>query len=1084
MLKSLKQKLKGGIAGIDEFVFDRQLPNVFKRDENLDITFKDFVREVPGAGAKITDTFIPGMSDFTRTTANIFGEGLAYAIDKNVREQYKKGNTDILPYITRTEIEDVWKKAGAAGIEVAVFKSISPSMRMKLLPRGGAGALQGTGFAIAEGLANDEDAATIIDRAKKYATVGSAVNIVTPYLNNILGKSLRGAPKEAVNQVKLFKNELKNQVPLGIQYKYPKAFERGIKEATIIGPERRKMAEAAFKKKFENEMKSLSTPGKIEHATYNLPNSKIKKVPVDKKAIDGSTYKAMEERLVFKPGNYSKDLIRDKYSKWQSPTSMTLWQDNVAINNGKFGEITKNLYYPMQESLGNYSAFQKTFAKRALDINKNIGLRANRKTGERMSDIMELVPNKDLQNLTSKQILKKYGELTPFKKLEVKHIDAAKEYRKLFDELKNSANDMRKLLGLNPIGELDRYLPHLQKVSAWDKVIRSGKDTNYVRARDFLTPNKVTNPHALQRVNDVLRKEPERNMFALYDRYVSSIGKDIYYNPAIKHLTTQTKALRNLGKDNTATFWEDQIRDGMVGKLSNPFFEKLAQIRAQAAIPGNILWAHTVQPSSLALTVKDQTYRDTLKGSLNYFTDKKTRRTVSELASIKIKDARGKTTIMSGSIGQQENMVYRPFSTKWTDAAGAPIQAMEKNLSGMSAAAGLEHGKKLGFKGQDLKIYASMAADMSQSMYNAGSRPLIMNNSAFRFVFPFKTFVLESQTHAMEMLGMAKAPLTGSLSNKIGYRLSQATGLLSSAYLLNKYNEKLRGAPVYTPGSFVMFSEAGEYAIEKITGKKVGRFSYGGRNPISPFQDFEQLLGAAEEAIDVSRKLQIESHDNMIELGKAAAEYAVSGDLRTFREQLIYWTMGLYGYAGSNQVNKSIDGLIAAQKEEVTDRAGAEMFKVEGIKDKATAVLFGVWQTKTGREYLEENEKLQETKIEQREMKTDITTLAQHYKKRIKSIEDEEERIEAYKYISKEFPEISEEMDRLAAIDEKGLTSIDKTLLQLNVKNWMRAREIERMLREMPEEERGEWYKKRRENKVISDEVSRQLNAMFENNPL
>jgi len=55
---------------------------------------------------KLPETLLPATTEFAKTTGAIFGEGLAYLVDPIVREQYQKGNLDILPLITKTSLGD------------------------------------------------------------------------------------------------------------------------------------------------------------------------------------------------------------------------------------------------------------------------------------------------------------------------------------------------------------------------------------------------------------------------------------------------------------------------------------------------------------------------------------------------------------------------------------------------------------------------------------------------------------------------------------------------------------------------------------------------------------------------------------------------------------------------------------------------------------------------------------------------------------------------------------------------------------------------------------------------------------------
>lgn len=165
-----------------------------------DISVGDVAREVPGATKKVVggfvDTFVPALKNFFVTTGSIFGEGLAYAVDPNVRKQYRAGNLDILPTISGTTPADVAKDTIAAGIETAVYRSFPGIVKMNLLPRGGAGALQGMGFAISEGLANDKSAEEIVKSLPTYGVFGGTLGIVSPYILPLLKAEMKALPKE------------------------------------------------------------------------------------------------------------------------------------------------------------------------------------------------------------------------------------------------------------------------------------------------------------------------------------------------------------------------------------------------------------------------------------------------------------------------------------------------------------------------------------------------------------------------------------------------------------------------------------------------------------------------------------------------------------------------------------------------------------------------------------------------------------------------------------------------------------------------------------------------------------------------
>lgn len=171
-----------------------------------DITFRDVLREVPEATKDtvvgISDTFAPAITNFFKTTGSILGEGLAYAVDENVRTQYKAGNLDVLPTITATTQADLAKYTFAAGLETAIFRSFPNAIKTTLMRRGGIGALQGAGFAISEGLAKDKSPEEIMKNMALYGVSGSVLTAVSPYLIPLLKSEVTHMPADLKNLFK------------------------------------------------------------------------------------------------------------------------------------------------------------------------------------------------------------------------------------------------------------------------------------------------------------------------------------------------------------------------------------------------------------------------------------------------------------------------------------------------------------------------------------------------------------------------------------------------------------------------------------------------------------------------------------------------------------------------------------------------------------------------------------------------------------------------------------------------------------------------------------------------------------------
>ena len=163
-----------------------------------DFSVGDVAKEAPGVvsrGATATsETVIPGLHKFGNTTMSIFGEGLAYAIDPNVRKQYNAGNLDILPTITNTTQKDLAKYTLAAGIEAAIMKALPQSVKGKWTgskaARFGLGTVEGLGFALSEGLARGYTAEQVMKNAGLYGVSGGFLNLASPYILPLLKREL------------------------------------------------------------------------------------------------------------------------------------------------------------------------------------------------------------------------------------------------------------------------------------------------------------------------------------------------------------------------------------------------------------------------------------------------------------------------------------------------------------------------------------------------------------------------------------------------------------------------------------------------------------------------------------------------------------------------------------------------------------------------------------------------------------------------------------------------------------------------------------------------------------------------------
>lgn len=202
-------------TNVKDLNFFQKTSDSYRAMRNGEFSFKDVLREIPKNAVDvpvgIAQTVAPALTKFVDTTGSIFGEGLAYAFDSNVRKQYRAGNLDILPTITETTLPKLAKYTIAAGLETAIFRSIPEVAKLKMtkLGLGNVGALEGVGFAITEGLAKDETPEEILKKMPLYGVTGGALAILTPFLIPLLRSEVKYLPAEFKKMI----GKLEEKVP-------------------------------------------------------------------------------------------------------------------------------------------------------------------------------------------------------------------------------------------------------------------------------------------------------------------------------------------------------------------------------------------------------------------------------------------------------------------------------------------------------------------------------------------------------------------------------------------------------------------------------------------------------------------------------------------------------------------------------------------------------------------------------------------------------------------------------------------------------------------------------------------------------
>lgn len=117
---------------------------------------RDFARE---AGNTVGDMF-SGTKNVAVKAPKIFGEGLAYATSKNVRDQYEAGNTDILPTISSTTPRKMLADTAKAALEIAPVGKIKTTAKLLMAPslgkRVAGGSALGYAYDVADKMSKDD----------------------------------------------------------------------------------------------------------------------------------------------------------------------------------------------------------------------------------------------------------------------------------------------------------------------------------------------------------------------------------------------------------------------------------------------------------------------------------------------------------------------------------------------------------------------------------------------------------------------------------------------------------------------------------------------------------------------------------------------------------------------------------------------------------------------------------------------------------------------------------------------------------------------------------------------------------------
>ncbi len=802
------------------------------------------------------------------------------------------------------------------------------------------------------------------------------------------------------------------------------------------------------------------------------------------KDSEGKDVPAIRQSGFFGSSELMKHEIKDAYSAFASPLNIANEQDaTFQLQEGMFGPITRINYFPFKEAETTKNKAVIEVSQKILEAARANKVKVDKKSGEQIFDIWHKVKTDDLVKMTPAQIKSNYPAVKEYP-------DGVIEIVSLMSKEMSSAritnNTLREMMGRELIGKIDYYGPHMVKTDIWNKIQNDPQfraDPTY----DYIVPNTTRNPFAKHRFDKIAPEDLEKNAWVLYEKYMNAMYNDTYMTPVIEQLKANNMVLRHLGKNKAIKYWDLIIKQNITrrpgtvdayfgvteGTIAKWGLEKVIDARIKASLAGNILWSITTQPLSyLQLTVKDTGLVNSFaKGPLNWIFNKELKKEIAKDHTMVLKEKKAHSAAYQGGLDSYDQSIYKTPMRKAADVLTILVHTVERNLTGMSYAAGKEAGRHYGYTGDDLLHFASRMAEHTQSLYNRALRPPILNETIVRAGFPFQTWGLEFWRHNKQIFGKGKMPASARV------RFGMGVNFIVGTLIGNAYIRAIRGYTYSTPGDFFPFIGGGvDYALDQFLGTD---FSYKKRDSIALVEDAAELGRAMSEISQMVQELSSNNYEDISELAKAAAEYAADpGNFEKLRKQLIYWGSGLSGMGGGVQANRVVDMIIDAERGYVEDAFGREWFPVE-LRDIPIGMILGKYRTPSAKEAIKETEE-QDALLEsiQATDKDERQKEAVRLHEKFKTI-DPDEASQEFNELRLYDPLLAQRIAALKEAEEKDLTKIEAGWLRFNIEGGYRAKALYERYKEKPEEERWKVFNEFIRKGIITPKVQEQLEQWY-----
>lgn len=660
----------------------------------------------------------------------------------------------------------------------------------------------------------------------------------------------------------------------------------------------------------QNELESI----KVQKEVQPDYNPKTTETVIQKAAKSAETAKQVNDNMKFT--DY-KGRITDNLSSF-----FKALEGKLESTGG--GRLTTNYYQKVIGGIASRNETQKVFAR---NLNANmesvvgkLSNRMKRKMGVEVGETLRRVADEDMAELTVSQISSKYG-------IDAKNVQVAKVLRQHFKDLLEETNKVRVERGQEAIPYRAEYMPQWSKNKITDGAGRGAS-----------MADEKFNPFAQSRTKN--NQDFEKNVFKTLDQYHRYASNELHLTPVVRDLRKTSAQLKEAGNENASAFLDDFIDTAILknrtagwdkawgikeGSKRQAALQRISMARSLSGLAGNLRWMLVTQPQSLAVTVGKFGPINTAKGMLDYVTDSAVRKEIKNLPMYRLKRSQSVGATAGGQLDRVSDSVLKSRREFANDVMGMPANFIEETLDGMSAAAArrnaLGHMKSGKMTKEGMKNFMQHGIEVTQSVYSAEARPMVLQNLMARSAFPFQTYSVEMWRH-LNNLGRGK----GAGWNQTGVdRARQATVMVSAIILGNELQKQVTGSDIATPGSVVPFvGTQVNQGIDWATAMfgEGTEFASGGGAGLTSFErDLGDFAGIAG---DLSDSFQGDG-DLPVGFSEGLEDYLNTGKADKFRKVLTRWGMGLAGVGGASTVNRMMDMAIDYNNEAIKTAKGRDI---------------------------------------------------------------------------------------------------------------------------------------------------------------